>query len=111
MENVTNYVKLAGNVVNDPKYICDEKNNFRVLNFTIVTIRQFIHNGRFTSDKSYHKISVRGKLANEYKEIIKKSIGISIEGYLRNRTVIKEGVRHPITEVAVDESGNIELMY
>ena len=107
MENVTNLVQLAGNVVKDPKFIFDEKNDFRVLNFTVVVTRQYVRDGRFANDKSFHRVSVRGKLAEEYKDKIKKSSGVQVTGYLRNRNVTKDGVRYPITEVAVEETGGI----
>jgi single-stranded DNA-binding protein len=111
MNDVTNSVRIAGNVVKDPKFINDEKNNFKVLNFTIVTVRQYIRDGRFANDKSFHKITLRGKIAEEYKNSIKKSMGVDVVGYLRNRNVVKGENRYPITEVAVDETyGNICLL-
>lgn len=98
-----NKVILLGHIGQDPevKYL---DGGVIVANFSLATSEKFKNrSGEEVESTEWHRVVAYGKTAQLIEKYIKKGDKLYIEGKLKTRSWEKEGTKHYLTEIIVNE--------
>ncbi|RYE31724.1 MAG: single-stranded DNA-binding protein [Sphingobacteriaceae bacterium] len=104
MSNLRNSVRLVGNLGTNPEVKSFDQNK-KVAKLALATNETY-HNqkGEKVTDTQWHNLIFWGRQAEIAETYLKKGDEIGIEGKLTSRNYTdKEGIKHYITEIVVNE--------
>ena len=104
MNTLRNKVQLIGNLGQNPE-VKELNDGKKVAKFSLATNETYrSKTGEKVTDTQWHNLIAWGKHADIIEKYLKKGSEIAIEGKLINRNYTdKEGVKHYITEIQVNE--------
>jgi single-strand DNA-binding protein len=100
-----NRISLIGNLGQDPE-LKEMPDGRKVCNFSVATHERFLNkdtNAWEDSEPDWHRIVVWGKRAESAAARLRKGAQVGIEGRLRVRSYVKEGITIPDVRVVADE--------
>jgi single-strand DNA-binding protein len=98
-----NHVNLIGKISNQPRTY-EAPNGRKIIHFSLTTIETFLdENGEVKSKNHLHRICAWGRWVKVLNELGYKDLKIAVEGKLTSRFYYRNGVRHAISEVEVND--------
>lgn len=96
-----NRVLLLGNLSYPPEFL-KTKSGVSVCNFSLKTVEHSKKPGEMKSYSEFHRCVVWGKTAETCHQYLKEGSSVFIEGKLKTDQYEKDGHKHKITKVHVD---------
>lgn len=104
MSYLRNKVQLIGRLGKDPE-VRDLDGGKKVVSFSLATSEYYNDkDGKKVENTQWHNVVAWGKTAELAEQLLKKGMEVLVDGRLNNRSYEdKEGKRHYITEVVMNE--------
>lgn len=98
-----NHVNLIGKMSSDPRFY-ELPNGRRIAQFTLSTTETVLdENGNSKKKSHWHRVAAWGKWVKVLEELGTKGIDLAIEGKLTTRFYERQGQKHFISEVEVND--------
>ncbi|MDG1334275.1 MAG: single-stranded DNA-binding protein [Crocinitomicaceae bacterium] len=102
-EMSTNHVNLIGRITSELRYY-EHPSGRRVAQFTLSTRESYLdENGGTKVKRHWHRIAAWGRWVKVLEEFGKVNLQVALEGKLITRFYFRDGVKHFISEVEVND--------
>lgn len=98
-----NHVNLIGKISSQPRFY-ETPSGKRIAQFTLSTHETYLdEDGNTKSKKNWHRMSAWGRWVKVLQEAVDVGNEVAVEGKLTSRFYLKEGQKHVISEVEIND--------